>query len=355
VANPPTQDSDRILVVRLSSLGDVLLAAPALRSLRSRFPTAQIDFLTSSPYASLAAALPGVDRVLEFDKKRGVREFLRWQFRLFRTRYSVIVDLQNDWRSAFWRILSFPPLWVKAKRYRIQRFLLIHFRKNLYSRVLPVPLRYLAALDSLRCQDDGKGLELRIPEHILRMMLQRLESESIVGKRAWILCPGSRHATKQWLPEKWVELARALLSKEYQILLLGDSTDRELVEEIAAEVMDKRVFLFLDLDPLQAGALTKLSACVVSNDSGLMHLAAAVGTPVVALFGPTVEQFGFFPFRAEAEVLQKNLPCRPCSAHGGETCPERHFRCLLDISADEVLAAGLKLSRHAHEMPTNPN
>ncbi|MFH1012001.1 MAG: lipopolysaccharide heptosyltransferase II [bacterium] len=355
MANLPAQEFDRILVMRLSSLGDILLAAPALRSLRSRFPTARVDFLTSPPYTDLVAALPGTDCVLEFDKKGGIGGGVQWQLRLLRTRYSVIVDLQNDWRSALWRVFSFPALWVKARRYRFRRFLLIHFRKNFYSRVLPVPLRYLAALSSLGCRDNGGGLELRIPENILLQMQQKLGSEGIAGKQAIILCPGSRHATKRWPLEKWVELARALLDRDYQILLLGDDTDRELTEWIANEVMDKRVFLLTDLDLLHAAALAKLGACLVSNDSGLMHLAAAVGTPVVALFGPTVEEFGFFPFRAQAEIVQKDLPCRPCSAHGSEQCPEGHFRCMLDISVDEVLAAGLKLLQHANTTPANPN
>ncbi len=353
MTNPPAQESDRILVVRLSSLGDILLTAPALRSLRSRFPAAQIDFLTSRPYTSLAAALPGVDHVLDFDKEGGLRSFFHWQFRLLRARCSVIVDLQNDLRSALWRTFAFPAMWVRARRHRFRRFLLIHFKRNLYSGVLPVPLRYLGALKSLGCVDDGGGLGLRIPDTVLQGMQVRFQSSGITAERAVILCPGSRHATKRWPPEKWTGLARALLDKDYQILLLGDATDRELAESIAEEVRDTRVSLFTDLDIMEAAALVQFSTCLVSNDSGLMHLAAAVGAPAVAIFGPTVEEFGFFPFRANAQVIQRDLACRPCSAHGTEECPLGHFRCMRDISVDEVFVASLKLIQNSNQMHLN--
>jgi heptosyltransferase-2 len=340
------QALDRILVIRLSSLGDVVLTAPALRALRSRFPTSRIDFLTSKPYVDLASALPGVDRVLEFDKRGGLKELLRWQFRLLRTRYSIIVDLQNSSRSACWRALAFPVIWVKARRYRLRRFLLIHLRKNLYPCILPVPVRYLAAVDSLGCGDDGGGLELRVPEDIARQTHEELEGSEATGERAIILAPGARHATKRWPVENWADLARTLLSRDYQVILVGDRADEPLIEAIVRDVTDKGVRSFINQPLLKVAALLQFGACLISNDSGPMHLATAVGAPVVALFGPTVEEFGFFPFRARSEVIQRDLPCRPCSAMGSEQCPEDHFRCMRDITVAEVLSATERLISH---------
>ena len=336
------QESERILVMRFSSFGDILLTAPALRVLRSRFPNARIDFLCSSNYAELVAALPGVDRVLEFDKSRGFRSLFEWLIRLFRTRYSLVVDLQNSPRSAFLRLFAFPVLWTKSQRYRFRRFFFIHFRKNLYPGILPVPLRYMTALESFGCEDDGRGLELRISEIRIEKFRVQLESQGIDSKRAVILCPGARHATKRWPREKWIDLTRALLTKDYQVLFLGSADEQSLIEALVKEIDDNRVFAFTDLSLMDAAVLTKSAQCLVSNDSGPMHLAAAVQTSIVALFGPTVEEFGFFPFRANAEVLQKESPCRPCSAMGTERCPKEHFKCMLDISVDEVLEAVLR-------------
>jgi len=355
MANPPNHETDRILVIRLSSLGDILLTALALRVLRTRFPFAQIDFLTSSLYAEVAANLPGVDRVLEFDKRAGIKEFLRWQSQLLHTRYSLIVDLQSSFRSAFWRVFALPAIWVKARRHRLRRFLLIHFRWNLYRTILPVPLRYLAALEPLGCQDDGGGLELQIPEAVSHRVREQMAARGFSKEQIIILCPGARHATKRWPQEKWTDLARGLLHKNHPVLLLGDENDRILIEGIVNALADERVTSFVTLPLLEAAALIKLGACVISNDSGLMHLATAVRTPIVALFGPTVEEFGFFPFRAKAEVIQKQLPCRPCSAMGTERCPKGHFKCMEDISISEVLDATFRLIEHRESMPATCN
>jgi heptosyltransferase-2 len=350
------QDLDRILVIRLSSLGDILLTTSALRALRSRFPTSRIEFLTSQPYVDLASTLPGVDRVLEFDKRGGLKELLRWQFRLLRTRYSIIVDLQNSQRSALWRALAFPVIWTKARRYRLRRFVLVHFRKNLYPGILPVPMRYLAAVESLGCRDDGGGLELRVPEAIARQTQEELEGSGVTSERAVIVAPGARHATKRWPAENWTDLVRTLLGRDYQVLIIGDRADESLIEAIIRDVADKRVRCFINQPLVKVAAILQFGACLVSNDSGPMHLAAAVETPVVALFGPTVEEFGFFPFRAESEVIQKDLPCRPCSAMGTEQCPENHFRCMRDITVAEVLSATERLISRGEmvSMMSNP-
>jgi len=355
MANPQNHEADRILVIRLSSLGDILLTAPALRALRSRFPLARIDLLTFDSYAELAGGLPGVDRILEFNKPSGIKEFLRWQLRLLRARYSLIIDLQNSFRSAVWRTFAFPAMWVKARRHRIRRFLLIHLRKNLYRKILPVPLRYIAALESLGCQDDGGGLELQIPVAACHRMQERMGARGFSKEQTVILCPGARHATKRWSHEKWTDLARAFLSKNHRVLILGDENDRSLIETIMNQLADDRVTSFVALPLLEAAVLLEHGACVISNDSGLMHLATAVGTPVIALFGPTVEEFGFFPFRAEAEVVQKQLPCRPCSAVGTEQCPKDHFKCMEDISVPEVLEAAFRLTKHPEPVPATRN
>jgi heptosyltransferase-2 len=355
MADQQDRETDRILVIRLSSLGDILLTASALRALRTRFPFAQIDFLTSSDYAEIAACLPGIDHVLEFNKRAGTGEFLEWQSRLFRTRYSLLIDLQNSFRSAIWRTFAFPSIWIRAKRHRLKRFLLIHLRMNFYHGVLPVPLRYLTPLESLGCKDDGQGLELYVSETARKNILDKLNVKGIPHERLVILCPGARHTTKRWPYEKWTELGRVLLEKNHPLLLLGDEEDRSLIETITNGLADNRVGSIVQPLLVEAAACLQMGACAISNDSGLMHLAIAVRTPVVAIFGPTVEEFGFFPFRAKAEVVQEQLSCRPCSAMGGERCPKRHFKCMQDISVSRVIDAAFRLMEHNESVPANCN
>ena len=325
---------ERVLVVRLSSLGDVLLAAPAVRALRARFPSSGIDFLVASEYAAAAALIPCVDRVLTFDRRGGVSALLRARNRLTRC-YTVLVDLQNSARSAFLRATTFPTIWVKAKRYRLRRWLRVCFKWNLYREVRPVPVRYLDSLGALGARDDGRGLELRVPADAREWAGAFLTSGVFVTDSVVALCPGARHTTKRWPAERWTELCRKLSAAGSQVLVVGSSSEDSLLAQVAGATIATVV---CGRSIHQVAALFERSALVISNDSGLMHLATGVGRPVVGIFGPTVEEFGFYPFRANSEVISHDLPCRPCSAMGGERCPAKHFRCMLETTVDDVLA-----------------
>jgi len=118
---------------------------------------------------------------------------------------------------------------------------------------------------------------------------------------------------------------------------VGGAEESNGIEEIARGIPSAVPVVQESMSHL--AALFAAASVVISNDSGLMHLATGVGAPVVAVFGPTVEAFGFYPFRAHTEVINRDLPCRPCSAMGTERCPLGHFRCMLEIPATDVLHA----------------
>jgi ADP-heptose:LPS heptosyltransferase len=329
--SPPSNPKERpaeesILVIRFSSLGDLLLTAAALRGLRTRFPLHRIDLLVADNYVATARLLPGVDSVIGFDRQSGMRGLLRLRRDLSR-RYTVLVDLQNNIRSVFLRLFTFPAFWVKAKRYRFRRWLLVHFKWNVYRAPRAVALRYLDALAMFGIEDDGRGLELMLPAD--KITTDRAPDEHFIA-----LCPGARHFTKRWPAERWIETGCKLHGAGYRILVIGAQNETELLLEITDKIPHAQAICGLTIP--EVAALFRQVQVVVSNDSGLMHLAAGVRTPLVALFGPTVEEFGFYPFRANGEILAHPLPCRPCSAMGSENCPKGHFRCMLDTRADEV-------------------
>lgn len=335
-----TGRDEPVLVIRFSSLGDILLTAPALRRLRERFPDSPLHLLVASEYADAARLIPGPDRVLTFDRSEGFAGLWRLRGELAR-RYSVLVDLQNSARSAFLRAAVMPVIWTKAKRYRMRRWLLIRFKKNFYGDVKAVPERYLAAMTRLGATDDGRGLELAVPEAAREWAGAYLPTLGLGADRFVVLCPGARHATKRWPAERWQELGRGLRGDGLSVLVVGGASEAALVTEIAGAIPG--AVALADRSLVEVAAVFLRAAAVVSNDSGLMHLAAGVGTPLVAVFGPTVEEFGFYPFRARAEVLEHSLYCRPCTAIGGERCPQGHFRCMLDTSSQMTLAAVRRL------------
>lgn len=311
--------------MRFSSLGDVLLCAPAIRALRARFPESAIDFLVATEFHDAATLIPGIEKVITFDRKDGWRGLLRLR-RLLSRRYDIIVDLQNSLRSAFVRTFCFPLMWQKASRYRFRRWLLIRFKKNMYGEPKPVPLRYIAAMESSGCADDGQGLLLR-PEVV-----------QASSRRIALLCPGAKHFTKRWPEEHWVTLAALLRDRGFAVKACGSSMDAETCARIAPDDS-----VHIDMPMREVADLMQNSSVVVCHDSGLMHLATGVGVPVAAIFGPTVEEFGFFPFRAKSVVVQQDLGCRPCSAFGGKHCPLGHHDCMKRTTPDSVLDAVMQL------------
>jgi lipopolysaccharide heptosyltransferase II len=335
-------EAERILVIRFSSLGDILLTAPAIRALRARFPQGTIDLLVAREYADAAGLIPGPDRVLTFDRSSGLSGLWRLRRELSH-RHTLLVDLQNSPRSLFLRMSTFPAIRVKAKRYRFRRWMLIRFKWNLYREPRPVPLRYLDALSMMGVSDDGRGLDLRVPESARAWADSWMLTAGLADRPMAVLCPGARHWTKQWPGERWTALGRLLVNDGFSVVIAGSLKESSLLSEIATAVPSAKCIEGQSIPNL--AALFSRASVVVSNDSGLMHLAAGVGSRVVAIFGPTVESFGFYPFRGRSEVVERELPCRPCSAMGGERCPRRHFRCMLDIEPDSVRDAVLRISR----------
>ncbi len=301
----------------------MLLCAPTLRALRRRFPESQIHFLVATEFREAAELLPEIDQIIELNRKSGWRGLLRLR-RLLSRRYDLVVDLQNSWRSSFLRTFCFPLMWTKAVRYRFRRWLLIQFKWNTYGKTPPVPLRYVAATESFGGADDGRGLEL------VAAPVKVYEEKS----RLVVLCPGAKHFTKRWPIENWVKLAQELKTRGYSIVVCGTKNEEADCTRVAN---GERVLIDVPLGEL--GNVMRQAQAVICHDSGLMHLAVGYNVPVIAIFGPTVEKFGFFPFRAQARVLQNELSCRPCTAFGGSKCPKVHHNCMRLTTPDRVMEA----------------
>jgi lipopolysaccharide heptosyltransferase II len=336
---------NRTLIIRLSSIGDVILASPLIRLLRKRFPQGQIDFLVKREYADLVRFNPHLRNVIELDARGGFAELRALKRRLRQERHDTVIDIQGNLRSSFLRTgLSATVLRVDKRR--LARFLLVSFKWNVYKTSPPVPVRYLETVRSTGIVDDGDGLELFIPEETRTRVQKHLSDAGVDSQKGVVgVCPGAKHATKRWLPQRFAQLAIALLSEDiHKILIFGGVDERDLCASIEQEVVqsigrqDCVVNLAGVFSLLETASAMDACDTVVANDSGLLHLAAARKRDVVAIFGPTVQEFGFYPYGTENRVIERrNLYCRPCSHIGGEACPEGHFRCMKEISIDEVL------------------
>ena len=320
-----------ILLVRFSSIGDILLTTPLLRALRRRHPDAQLVYVTKRAFAPLVADNPHVSRVVALEPGEPIMGFAA---RLRPLAPTHGLDLHGSVRARALRMLV-RCRWSGYRKRKLARAALIGLKLDLYRRAPPVAERYFEAARRLDVRPDGGPPEFRLGPGARDRVDGWLAERGLAGAPFAVLAPGAAHATKRWPVSHWIALAERLRAAGLGLVVVGGPDDRGAAQHLAqhAEVATGAFSL------QETGALLARARATVSGDTGVMHMATGVGTPVVALFGPTVEPFGFFPYHARAIVLERALDCRPCSAAGSARCPLGHHRCLTEITPPEVADA----------------
>ncbi len=313
----------KILIIRLSSLGDILLVTPFLRSLKNQFPSLEIDMIVREEYADTIKLSTNIRKQFYFSRNDEANKILISN--LLDENYDLVIDLQNNFRS---RSIS-KKLGVKIIRFNKkswEKFLLVNFKVNKLKAAPQIPVRYASTIKNFKLDD--KGIDL---------ISNKPVSDLIANKNKLIgFCPGARHYTKRYPKEYFVQLAKLLVDKGYTIALFGGRTDREICREIADNISGA-IDLSNDNNLLQIFVDMKQCLAIVCNDSGLMHVASATGTKVVAIFGSTVKEFGFTPYNCSNLILENNfLSCRPCSHIGKDHCPKGHFKCMKEVTPEFV-------------------
>ncbi len=329
----------RVLVIRLSSLGDILLTTPVLRLLREHCPAARIDFLTKATYQDVLCANPCVDRLVLLEPGQGLRETLH---SLRQTRYDVVVDLQRTLRSRLlYHGLRAQRKLTYAKR-TLRRALLVHLGWNTLRAMTPVPELYSAALRRLGITAPLPPLEMYLTAASQDAMCSYLTQElpESVGRPLLVVAPGARWSTKQWPVERFAAVAQELAqAQRAAVVVLGGPEDALLAQALCQRLRVPVLNSTGKLSLMHTAALLQQCHLLLSNDSGLMHMATALRVPVVAIFGPTVQEFGFYPFKAWAQVVSAALPCRPCSTKGSRRCPRGHHQCMQQVTVAQVCTA----------------
>lgn len=328
----------RILVLRLSALGDVLLATPAVRALRARFPAAGIDWLVEEPYLPLVEGNPHV-RALAYRKTgrhAGIQGLRRLRAELRERDYDLAVDLQGKPKSWFLRGAARRAVAV-AKRSPGQAARALLGLDRPLTRVHAIDL-CLEPLAPLGVESRGRELELRLGPAAVEEAATLSLPPRPVG-----IAPGARWATKRWPAERFGEVAAGLAGAGFSPVLIAGPGDG--VEIAAVRSRLPPGVAAPDTAGLSVGGMAAVVSrldLLVAGDSGPVHVASALGTPVLALFGPTSPE-RWRPLSARSAVLRLPLPCSPCSNHGSRACPLGHHDCLRKLGVDEVLAAALRL------------
>lgn len=317
----------KFVIIRLSSFGDLALASGVADALRLRVPEAKIVFLTKMIYKELVEMFSGVDEVWSSSES-----WPRLAARIRRFAPEAILDLQGGFRTQ--------ALCVAAgqRRIGIQKQSLARragiWHKSLLEKIKPRITHYQGVLD--RALGSVHPLRSRIQpsagalEQAEQLLLRLGHDEDVIG-----LAPGAAWATKQWPVKYFEDMARSL-AHDYRILVFGQASEAGLTSRVARAGGSQALDLGGRAGFALAAALLSRCRGLLTNDSGLLHLAEAVGTPVMALFGSTSPVLGFGPLNKMSQVLGVELPCRPCHVHGRISCPLKHFRCMEDLSPARV-------------------
>lgn len=336
---------NRILFIRMSAIGDIILTTPLIRAAKARFPEAEVDFLTKQEHQELLAHHPLLHRVIGFDAGQGLAGLLGLAWELRKEHYDLVVDLHSNPRSILVRSFCGAKTKRRSRKYSLERRLLSWFGVNLLKNAVPVAERYFTALADFGISPNGDGPEIYLSKEDSQKAEKILAEAGLWGRRVIGLAPGASRFTKIWPAKNFAE-AGYKLAKDLNagVIILGGEEDREVSAQVfsglKAAGVEKALNLAGKLSILESAAVIRSLELLVSNDSALMHLATAVQTPVVAIFGPTTKELGFFPYSQKAAVAQKEgLNCRPCSLHGDSACREKHFRCMTEISPETVVDA----------------
>ncbi|MDO7852902.1 glycosyltransferase family 9 protein [Hymenobacter convexus] len=323
----------KILVLRFSSIGDIVLTTPVVRALAQQVPDAEVHFATKPAYRGLLEPNPYITKVHCLTGSLG--ELVRT---LKAERFDYIIDLHNNLRTRLIKL----QLGVKSSSFdklNWQKWLLVNFKIDRLPRVHIVQ-RYLDAAAPLGVQDDGRGLDYFIPagqEIDLTTLPAPFQRGGYVA-----VAIGAQHATKRLPLEKLVELCQRLAPRP--VLLLGGPEDAPIAEAIIAALTaseTKSLSPQVPNPPIhngcgryslhQSASLVRQAQFVVSHDTGLMHIAAAFGKQIFSVWGNTVPAFGMYPYKTDFQSLEvQGLPCRPCSKIGFAKCPQGHFKCMRD-------------------------
>ena len=313
-------DIRKILVIRFSSIGDIVLTTPVLRRLFAAYPGASIDYCVKPAFVPLVNTSPYLNTVCTPDVPP-------------RGHYDMVIDLQNNLRS---RSLMKAISCDRVYRYRKQnwkKLLLVRTGLNLFDSKDSVVDRYMASFEEQKVDSDQRGCELWLSEDDRSFAASFSNGDGL----RLAVCFGANHFTKRYPPSKFASVIESVLRKlQLRVFLLGATEDSRQADEIftaLSPVASSRVMNLSGKTSLKQSAAV-LEACdaVLTNDTGLMHIASAFRKQLFVLFGSSVAEFGFFPYNTPYVLFEvADLACRPCSHIGRDSCPKRHFRCMMDI------------------------
>lgn len=322
----------RILIIHTAFIGDIVLSTPLIKKIKDTYPDSDITYVTTPSGEAILKNNPYINNVIVYDKRgehKGINGVWQLGKRLRYENFNMVITPHRYLRSSILSWLSRSPI---RKGYDIASGSCLFTEKIKYDRTK----HEVEKLLSFVAPENKKRYEIELyPGEKEKMKGDNLWKENLLeDKKVVVLAPGSKWFTKQWPVEYFNKLAESLKKlSNVRLIVVGGKEEVNLPIE-KENIIDMRGKTSL----LELADILSRADVVVTNDSSPIHIASAFKKPrIFALFGPTVEKFGFFPWSLNSRVFQVDgLKCRPCGIHGGKSCPEKHFKCMRDILPEEV-------------------
>lgn len=320
----------KILIIRFSSIGDIVLTTPVIRCLKQQLEKVEIHYLTKKSFIDVLKYNPNIDKIHYINNH--IKEVIA---DLKKEKFDLVIDLHKNLRTLSLKIRLRRKAY-SLKKLNIQKWLMVNFKINRLPQKHIVD-RYLDTVKFLKVKNDGLGLDYFIPEND-QFSLSDLPDIFQDGFLAAVI--GGKHRTKLFPLEKWIELIK-IINKP--MILLGGQEDVMNGDRIAKIFENKILNACGKFNLNQSASLLKISDYVITNDTGLMHIAAALKKPIISLWGNTIPEFGMYPYlpieqMQKASIIQVNgLKCRPCSKIGYSKCPKGHFDCMNKIEIKQII------------------
>jgi lipopolysaccharide heptosyltransferase I len=363
-----SRDFRKILLIKLSALGDVVQTLPVLNALRARYPKAQIDWLVAGEFAELVTDHPAIRRVIVFSRSDWSAPWraapyvaaARLIAELRASEYDLVIDLQGQMRSAVFAFACGAPVRIGFDKPRkdiwntLKRKIPAEAKKHAwqgareggwlaYTHHIPLPTLDLHPVDRYLDVAALIGLDTAAPDFSFPAPAQAATRIDALldyydigkAKPLLVMAPGTNWPTKEWRRDGFAEVARHFLQKGTAVILTGSDSERALCEDVA-KLAPGAVDLAGETTLPELAALLRRATLCIANDSGPMHLAVALARPVIGLFGPT-DPVWAGPYRRGDAVLRVELACSPCYLRRLEDCPNDHA-CMKTLAAVKVIA-----------------
>ncbi len=328
----------KFLIIRLSSIGDIVLTTPVIRCLKNTLPDAEIHYLTKSSFTNILAENPYISKLHALGKnEKEILEILKEE------KFDYIIDLHHNLRTLKIKRFLKPAKHYSFPKLNIQKWLLTALKINVLPDIHIVD-RYLETVKSFGVKNDGKGLDYFIPkkDEVLVTDLPATHASGYIG-----IVIGAALNTKKLPLDKLINLCEEIA---HPIILLGGPEDHTAGEEIARHDRIKIYNACGKFNLNESAWIVKNSLLIITHDTGLMHIAAAFQKKVIAIWGNTVPAFGMSPYYGNAENKSQNfevkkLYCRPCSKIGYAKCPLGHFKCMQQQKIDLIAKTAEEILR----------